>query len=79
MEGTQGEPHSLEDPVEMRMMWFSEGPQRLNGVEDEGDGFAEEDEMFRRLRRIQGRVDDFDNIPIMLLERCHHSLEFLFG
>lgn len=58
---------------------IEKGPQRLNGVAGEGDGLTEEDEMFQRLVGTQGRADDFDNILIMLLERCHNSFECLYG
>lgn len=48
---------------------------RLNVVDEDGDGSAGEDEMFQRALE---RTDDFNNIPIMLLERCYDSLKFLF-
>ena len=48
---------------------------RLNGGDEEEDGSTGEDEMFQRALE---RTDDFNNIPIMLLERCYDSLEFLF-
>lgn len=55
-------------------MAIKRGSRLIRG-DEEGDGSTEEDEMFQRALE---RIDDFNNIPIMLLERCYDSLEFLF-